>query len=329
MLPDRQRRAAISRLFSGLLALSLPIGARAQHAQAPAPDDTQVRAAIAALGRNWNAEVLRKTARIYTPLHRRQDVAGIRRIRDLSYGPNSQQKFDLYVPDQGFEEPGPVIIYLHDGAATGSERNLAGTDDLFFGNVARWLARLGGVGINANYRLPPGAHWPSAAEDIRLLLDWVRANIANHGGDPHSILLFGNGEGATHVATYLFHAPSQPAGGPGIAGAILGSGVFETGTASHALRSYLGQRGETHLPPKLLDAYGGKSVPLLIWTAEYDPLASGAKALKDKLCAKYGACPMFVELQGHNHVSPVMSIDSSDRSVMNQVIRFYHSAVKK
>jgi triacylglycerol lipase len=292
--------------------LAFPISLLAQDAKPPSEDVVRVRARVAAMGRNWNAEVLAETAQLYTQLQRQRPTAGIRRIGDISYGSHKQQKLDLFVPDQGFNDLGPVIVFLHGGAATGGDKILAGTDGLLYSNVAKALARAGGIGINANYRL--GARWPAGADDMRRLIDWVRKNAAQYGGDPKSIIVLGHGEGAVHLVSYLFHQPSQLQDGPGIAGAIVSAGTF----------------GAVNLRPlNLIDAYQGKAVPILLWSADLDPVETGMAELNEKLCRKYGACPTYAHLAGHNHVSQVMSFDSADTSAMGSLVRFYHSVVRK
>jgi triacylglycerol lipase len=266
----------------------------------------RVRSGVAALGRRWNATVKAETAKLYLPLHKSHNNSGIKQMRDLSYGPHPQQKLDLFVPDQGFNDLSPVFVFLHEG----EDKIVIGTGELLYSNVARWIARFGGVGVNTNFRMPRDAASASGAEDVRMLVEWARGNVLPYGGDPNSIIVIGNGEGAVRLASYLFNEKSQPETGPGVAAAVLGSGLFAS------------------LPSNLVDRYQGKAVPLLMWTAELDPVESGVTELKDRLCRKYGKCPAFVELRGHNHVSTVMSIDSADTSVTDQLIRFYHTAVR-
>lgn len=306
--------------------------ALAQHAGGfaagpPSEEVLRTRAAIAAMGKTWNAQVLSETARLYTGLQRQRPTTGVTQMKNLSYGPKPQQNLDLYFPDQAFEELGPVFVFLHGGAETGGDKRLAGTDDLVYGNVARLAARVGGVGINANYRQMTDAKWPAGAEDVRALIEWTRGHVAERGGDPAAIIVLANGEGAMHLATYLFDQKQQPASGPGIAGAILASGTLAPDMKSGVVRRYFGK--DARLPLKLVDAYQGKPVPMMLWSAELDPLESGLTELKDKLCGKPETCPTYVRLEGHNHVSHVMSMDSTDMSVMTTIPRFYHSAVRK
>jgi triacylglycerol lipase len=331
-MPKSAASHPIRALLFGGMACLFANAVPAQHAGfgasgAPSAQVLSTRAAVAAMGRTWNAQVLAETARLYTALQRQRPTAGIGQMKDLSYGPKAQQKLDLYFPDQGFEQLGPVFVFLHGGADTGGDKVLSGTDALVYSNVARLAARVGGVGINANYRLMKDSKWPAGAQDVRALIEWTRGHVAEHGGDPASIIVFANGEGAMHLATYLFDEKSQPADGPGIAGAILASGTLIPDMRSKVVRRYFGKAAR--LPLNLVDSYAGRAVPLMLWSADLDPVESGINELKDKLCRKPATCPTYVRLEGHNHVSHVMSMDSDDMSAMMSLPRFYHSAVRK
>ncbi len=308
---------------------TVPRGAGAQESSAPNAQVVQVRAGVAELGRQWNRQVEAQTARLYARIQREHPPSGLRELRRARYGAKSWQTLDVYFPGQGFDALGPVFVFLHGDAEAEGAGPTAQTSAELYANAARSLARFGGVGINANFRQSPQAKWPSGVDDIHALLDWTRKHVAKQGGDPASIIVLGSGEGALHLATYLLDQSSQFKDGPGIAGAILGSGTFDPGSDPAATGRYFGPEDAAYRPLDLVDSYRGKTVPILMWSAQYDPLESGVAEMRDKLCQKYGACPMFVELAGHNHVSPVMSIDSLDVSVAAVIVRFYHSAVRK
>ena len=278
-------------------------GAAAVHA---------ARAGVAELGKQWNVSVRDATTELYGELLRQQSSAGIREIANLKYGPDEQQSLELLVPEGGFSELTTVLVYLHGDGLSRSEPSHAGR------NIGRYVANVGGIGVNAGYRVARDAEGLSGAEDVRLVLQWVRANIEPYGGNPDNIVLMGNSTGAAHIATYLFHEPSQLPGGPGVKAAILSSGTF-------------GENGDGNgpTPLDLVDSYAGSAVPLLLWSGEYDVPAveTSVAALYAKLCKKYADCPMFVQLQGFNHVSHVLSIGSADATVTNTIMRFYHSVI--
>lgn len=97
-------------------------------------------------------------------------------------------KIDLYLPKEstGF----PVLLWFHGGGLT------AGTkDDEFSVAIARRLAQSGlGVAM-ANYRLSPQAIFPSYVDDAAAAFAWVRAHIAEHGGDPAKVFVGGHSAG--------------------------------------------------------------------------------------------------------------------------------------
>src|SRR5262249_55072964 len=197
------------------------------------------------LGKQWNESVADATTELYAGLNK-QDATGLKRIADLKYGPDEQQRLDLFVPDGGFSELTTVIAYLGDESSRGGA------------NLGTSAAGVGAIGVVARYRQAPNAEWSTGAEDVRLLLAWLRDNIEPYGGNPHNIVLMGHSTGAVHVATYLFDEASQLPGGPGITAAILGSGAFGEG------------RDLAHTPLALVDGYAGPAVPILLWSAEYD-----------------------------------------------------------
>jgi len=283
---------------------------RAIHHGAHAPSNGQaaavhaVRAGVAALGKQWNASVAEATTQLYAGLST-QDSAEIRRIDGLQYGPDEEQRLDLFVPEGGFSELTTVVAYLGDESSRGAR------------NVGTYAARVGAIGVVGRYRHGPDVEWSSGAEDVRLLLVWLRDNIEPYGGDPHNIVLMGHSTGAAHVATYLFHEPSQLPGGPGITAAILSSGAFGEGADG------------AHTPLALVDSYAGPAVPILLWSAEYDvpAIETSVAELYAKLCRKYAGCPTFVQWRGHNHLSPVLSIDTADTAVTDAIMRFYHRVI--
>jgi triacylglycerol lipase len=152
----------------------------------------------------------------------------------------------------------------------------------------------------------------AGAEDLRLVVEWIVDNVADYGGDPGTIVVVGNSEGATVTAGYLFNEAWQPEAGPGVAAAILSSGLF--GALTPGI-------------DRLVADYAGERVPLALWSAEFDPaeVAAGIADLHETLCRKYDGCPWYEQIAGHNHVSQLMSLGTADTDVMNRFIRFYHT----
>lgn len=151
------------------------------------------------------------------PVPSREAVAATR------FGPSSPQRGDRYRPtseDCLFlnvwtpeTRPGgkrPVMVYIHGGAySTGSVvdplndgRYLATTSDVVVVTVNH---RLNAFGYLYLARLDP--RFPDSGNagqlDLILALQWIRANIANFGGDPSRILVFGQSGGGAKIATLM------------------------------------------------------------------------------------------------------------------------------
>ena len=156
------------------------------------------------------------------------------------------------------------------------------------------------------------------------ILAWINANIAEYGGDPDSIFLMGNSAGSAHVAAYLFHEASHLDDGPGVAGAILGSGAFSAGDSEAAYYGADADLREQRTPLGLIESYRGPEIPMFLWSAELDPpvIELSVARMYAKLCERFQRCPRFTQFLGHNHVSPTMSINSVDDAVGLAVLDF-------
>ena len=106
---------------------------------------------------------------------------------------------------------GPVLVWIHGGGySSGSSNELRMYD-------GESLSRRGdAVVVSLNHRLGVlgylnlaeyGEKWARASNagmlDIVAALEWVRDNIANFGGDPHSVLIFGQSGGGGKVGTLM------------------------------------------------------------------------------------------------------------------------------
>ena len=286
------------------------------------------RAGVAALGKQWNGEINSATQALFIELHQTADRSGVKATMDVSYGPHELQGMDIFAPEQPSAEPAPVVVFFHGGGLVRADKLIPGSD-LIYSNIPMFFARNGMVGVNANYRLAPEVRWPAGVEDIRAVLAWVRAHIADYGGDPQKVFLMGNSAGGRLVASYLLHAPVHFADGSGVIGALLSSGSYSN-SDSEVLRAYYGEDRavrEALVPLGLVDSYAGPDIPIFMWSAEYDParIETPVAAMYAKLCAKFADCPRFTQFQGHNHVSHVMSLNSADDAVGREVLDFVRS----
>jgi triacylglycerol lipase len=271
---------------------------------------------VAAIGSHWDADAFAETVSLYAAVHRELEWPGLLDVETVRYGAQEQQTFELYRPEQAFSEPGPVFVFLHGNGLGNSDLVAPGSDRLIWSHMGKLAATFGGIGLNMNYRQAAGDGAGTAleagAEDLRLVIDWIVDNIAPVGGDPGTIVVLANSEGATVTAAYLFNEAWQTASGPGVAAAILSSALFGV---------------QTPAVQELVDTYRGEHVPLALWHGEFDTaeVAEGMIALSEQLCSSYGHCPSIATLDGHNHVSHIMSLGTPDTTVLNAFIRFYHT----
>ena len=76
------------------------------------------------------------------------------------------------------------------------------------------LADRGWVCVAINYRLSPRATWPDHIVDVKQALAWVKANIADYGGDPDFVAITGGSAGG-HLASLAALTPNEPEFQPG------------------------------------------------------------------------------------------------------------------
>jgi triacylglycerol lipase len=240
--------------------------------------------------------------------------------RDIAYGLAPRNTADIFIPlKRGPRKP--VVVFLYGGGFAGGAKHAPGSP--FYDNIGRWAAAHDLVGVTANYRLAPQAQYPAGVEDVTALVAWVKAHIAEYGGDPQRIFLWGHSSGGAHVADYLAHA-SATHHDAGVKGAILMSAaVFDLGHEVSVWKSYYGEDVGRYAEESSLPRLAQSAVPLLVTDAELDPPNFQAQA--DALTAARKAAGHPVQrlhVPGHSHLSEAYAIGTQDDSVSGPVLRF-------
>uniref|UniRef100_A0AAG5DGR7 Carboxylic ester hydrolase n=1 Tax=Anopheles atroparvus TaxID=41427 RepID=A0AAG5DGR7_ANOAO len=118
---------------------------------------------------------------------------------------------NIYTPKLGKKddpEPLPVMVFVHGGGLIGGH----GDSSLYLPN---YLVQQGVIVVTLNYRLgvlgflclpDGGVDGNAGLKDQRMALQWVSQNIAQFGGDPGNVTLFGASSGAIAVN---FHCLSR------------------------------------------------------------------------------------------------------------------------
>lgn len=137
---------------------------------------------------------------------------------------NPRQVLDLYLP-QGIENF-PVLMFVSGGGWSQGEKD--------------WVRVIGqvfapqGIGVvTVQHRLAPQVTMAEQAGDLALAFAWIKANIAEYGGDPEQVMVGGHSAGG-HL-TALMVADSQYLEAVGytasdVAGVISLSGALDVRT---------------------------------------------------------------------------------------------------
>lgn len=127
-------------------------------------------------------------------------AAGARILRDVAYGPDPRQRFDVYLPAHA--AGAPLIFFVHGGGWRRGDKAAPGLMD---NKQARWTAA-GAIVVSSNYRLLPDANPLQQARDVALALAAAQSTVARLGGDPDQSVLIGHSAGA-HLVALLDASP--------------------------------------------------------------------------------------------------------------------------
>ena len=281
----------------------------------------EFRAKVDSFGRELTPELLGGTSMMMAGLFEGMDPQTIEE-EDFLYGADARHRLDLY--RQQNLENAPVFVFVHGGGfIMGDKRNPPGP---FYRNVGDFAARHGWIGVVPTYPLAPDHPWPAGPEAVRGVVEWIRANAAQYGGDPDRIVLSGQSAGAVHVASYVAHSQYHAAPGGGVRGAVLMSGLYDTtvGEPNANHRAYYGSDASKYAAANCLPGLLATETPLCFTVSEFDPDAFQAEAARTAGAwgrAK-GTYPEMHYLVGHNHLTPSQSLGSPVKDVEALVADF-------
>ncbi len=252
---------------------------------------------------------------IFAPLVDAPPYADVTIAENLEYGSDPAQILDVYTFNEAPEgESRPVLLYVHGGGFVGGSKQGA----YYPQSATAWAARHDMVGVNIDYRVAPANPWPAGRDDLAAAIAWVGDNIAQYGGDPDNIILWGHSAGAAHVADYVQHTELQGDEAARVRGALLLSPTYaaEMGDAPHP---YYGADASLQTLGPAIERLGASRIPLMLGYAGYDPemFHTFAQAAEERLCAidSETNCPRFLFLKDHNHMTEGASIGSADESL--------------
>ena len=129
---------------------------------------------------------------------------------DISYGEyGGANHLDIWRrPDLDRNAKAPVLFQIPGGAwTTGNKRGQAHP-------LMSHLAELGWICVAINYRHSPRNTWPDHIVDVKRALAWLKAHIAEYGGDPDFVAITGGSAGG-HLSSLAALTPNDPRFQPG------------------------------------------------------------------------------------------------------------------
>lgn len=123
-----------------------------------------------------------------------RDRGAGRVARDLPYGDDPRQRFDLYAPSRSAAPLATLVFFYGGGWDSGSRAH--------YGWAAQALAAQGFLVALPDYRVVPQVHFPAFVEDAAAATARVAQVAADHGGDPDRLGVLGHSAGA-HLAMMI------------------------------------------------------------------------------------------------------------------------------
>jgi acetyl esterase/lipase len=122
--------------------------------------------------------------------------SGVRRVaRDLTYGSDPRQKFDIFAPTRPVNASLPTLVFFYGGGWDSGSREV-------YGWAAQALAARGFVVAVPDYRLVPDVHFPVFIEDAAAASARVAEVAGQYGGDAGRLGVIGHSAGA-HLALMI------------------------------------------------------------------------------------------------------------------------------
>lgn len=171
--------------------------------------------------------------------------AGGTAVRNVAYGPDPAQRFDLYLPAN--PSSAPVVFYVHGGGWANGDKTNPGLAN----KLGYWLPK-GHAVVSSNYRMVPSAMPLEQARDIARAVATLQGRANEWKVDPARVVLMGHSAGA-HLVALLGADPRLLAE----AGAIPPLGVVALDSGALDVPALMGQ---PRVPRLYHEAFGADPV---------------------------------------------------------------------
>ena len=223
--------------------------------------------------------------------------------RDLTYGEDPRQAFDLYVPSR--PGPYPILMFVHGGSWASGDKDA-------YAFAGKRFAAEGYLTAVPSYRLAPEHAYPGFMEDMAAALAVTLKAAPQHGGDPERLFLMGHSAGAYNVVQLALAPEFLEAEGltPAVIDAVAGlSGPYDflpldPGAAQDAFGS--AEDTAATQPVNRVQA-GAPPMILVTGTADETVRPRNTDALAERLRA-VGTEVEVVRYEGADHAEPVIAV---------------------
>ncbi len=130
--------------------------------------------------------------------------AGVEIDRNVAYGGDKAQTFDVYRPSGA--KGAAIVVMVHGGGWRIGDKAM----DRVVENKVKWLTARGLIFVSINYRMLPQTGVAEQAADVARAVASVQAKADSWGGDPTKLVLMGHSAGA-HLVTLLTAEPALAA----------------------------------------------------------------------------------------------------------------------
>ncbi|TPX11606.1 uncharacterized protein E0L32_007585 [Thyridium curvatum] len=286
-----------------------------------------------------------------------EQTSKVQIVRDQRYGPAERNVLDVYFPSNNAEPGKPVVLFMHGGGFFSGDKAWS---DKYWGNIGKCFAEHGIVVVIVNHQLVPynkddpnnmptgpAVKYPAGADDVQLAREWMYKNIESPdfgSGSSSKVVLFGHSSGGAHIAANLYAAgdpervSQQTEIFPPVAGVIYLSVPFCTRPIEGLTGDFT--RFVGHLANMITlslvfksqltswhSARDALNLPTYIGTVQwevqeaFDAAVAFFNTYRER-SKPSGTNAIFHVLKGHNHLSNVLSIGSSDTAQASMLLEF-------
>lgn len=228
-----------------------------------------------------------------------------------------RHRLDVYAPKG--KKDFPVLFFVHGGTWRSGNKGLY----VALGNS---FARAGIGVVIINYRLSPKVTHPAHVEDAAKAFAWTHKHIAEYGGDPGRIVLFGHSAGG-HLVALLATDPAflkaEGCSPKNLRGIVSVSGVYQITHDHPIFNPIFGSNKEVCERASPLWNVSGGHPPFLLAYAdnEFEFLDEMALDMNCALARK--KCPVtLLKVKDRNHYTIIMRVIMDDDPLRTAIQSF-------